>query len=851
MRVTERCRWCWLAALPAVFGLAIDAAHAGDAPTLDPAAAATFFETKVRPVLAEHCFKCHGPEKQKANLRLDSQAAILEGGDSGSPIVPGQPEDSLLIDAINHGEIVQMPPTGKLPPQTIADLTAWVKSGAPWPSDQSVVKRSAEDDAGYQITAEDKAFWVFQPPRKPPLPPVRNTEWPKSPVDHFILAPLESKGLRPAPPVDDRTLIRRVTFDLTGLPPTPEEVEAFLQDDSTDAFATVVGRLLASPHYGERWGRHWLDVSRYADSNGADENRLHANAWRYRDYVVAAFNDDQPFDQFVIEQLAGDLLPARDREERNRNWIATGFLAIGPKPLLANDAAKVELDVVDEQIDATGRAFLGLTLGCARCHDHKFDPIPASDYYALAGIFKSTTTIDRYDFQNHRSWTERALGSDEEEAEHQRLKAEYDLANELRRLTDGADKQKPHIARMAAVRKELGAIPVAMAVKEGNVANAHVLIRGNHLTPGPEAPRGFPRILAGDEQTPIGDEQSGRLDLARWLVQPDHPLTARVMVNRIWKWHFGEGIVRSVDNFGRLGERPDNQPLLDYLAVQFVESGWSIKAMHRLIVLSSTYQQSSNPQSSTQSQRSEVGSQKSDSRSDISNLKSPIRNPQLIDPENRLLWRMNRRRLDAEEIRDAMLLVSGQLDLTVGGAMVPPEVNYERVSDLNRKKGGGPLAQAYQSARRSLYLPVSRSGLYDLFQVFDFADPSVVTGRRETTTVAPQTLFLMNSDLVWQSTEHLANRLLHTSPTRQRGGEALSQARRVGICDDAQRVHEAYERAYSRPPGSNEISRALDFIQQYEDELAGDGLSADVCRASAWQAWCRVVLTSTEFMYVE
>jgi len=584
--------------LAAVSGLAQESSPAPRVPVspdkpakLDPAAA-RFFETKVRPLLAENCFKCHGPEKQKANLRLDSQAAILEGGDSGSPIVPGQPEDSLLIDAINHGEIVQMPPTGKLPPQAIVDLTAWVKMGAPWPSKQNPVRTSTNESADYSITAEDKAFWAFQPPRKPPLPSVRRTDWPQSPVDYFILSQLESKGLEPAPPADKRTLIRRVTFDLIGLPPTPEEIDAFLQDDSPGAYATVIARLLASPHYGERWGRHWLDVARYADSNGADENRVHANAWRYRDYVIAAFNDDKPYDQFLVEQLAGDLLPARNRDERNRNWIATGFLAIGPKPLLANDAVKVELDVVDEQIDTAGRAFLSLTLACARCHDHKFDPIPSSDYYSLVGIFKSTTTIHKYDFQNHRSWTERALGTDEDEKQHQRLKAEYDRANELRRLTDGPEQQKPHIARMAAVRKELAAIPVAMAVREGNIVNARLLIRGNHLTPGPEVPRAFPRVLAGEDRTPIGTERSGRLELARWLVQPDHPLTSRVMVNRIWKWHFGEGIVRSVDNFGRLGERPDNQPLLDYLAARFIESGWSVKAMHRLMLTSATYRQS-------------------------------------------------------------------------------------------------------------------------------------------------------------------------------------------------------------------------------------------------------------------
>ncbi len=677
--------------------------------------------------------------------------------------------------------------------------------GAPWPREHISERPSAHNPGEFKLTPEDKAFWAFQSPCKPPIPSVVHTDWPRSPIDYFVLAQLDTKGVQPAPAADQRTLIRRLSFDLTGLPPTPEAIEDFLNQSAIrnpqSAIESLVERLLASPQYGERWGRHWLDVARYADSNGADENRVHANAWRYRDYVVAAFNEDKPYDQFILEQLAGDLLPTADREERNRNWIATGFLAVGPKPLLANDAVKVELDVVDEQIDTVGRAFMGLTLGCARCHDHKFDPLPTSDYYSLAGIFKSTTTIDRYDFQNHRSWTERALGSAEDEQEHQRLRAAYDQANEDRRLSDDQDEQKKHSGRMKTVRKELAAIPVAMAVREGNVANTQVLLRGNHLTPGAEVPRRFPRILAGEDQALLSDEASGRLELARWLVRPDHPLTARVMVNRIWKWHFGEGLVRSVDNFGRLGERPDNQALLDYLAVQFMESGWSIKTLHRLILLSSTYCQSSHPQ--------------------------------IADHENRLLSRMNPRRLDAEEIRDAMLLVSGQLDLRTGGTLLRSELNFAPVSQLGRSKGGGPIGDAYATKRRSLYLPVIRGGLYEMFQLFDFADPSIVTGRRDTTTVAPQALLLMNSDLVWDASQHFAKRL-------------LSQP-----CCDESRIGDAYERAYSRLPNPQETARALKFIKRYEDELQANGVESQDPRLDAWQAWCRVILTSNEFVYLQ
>jgi hypothetical protein len=811
----------WICRILPLAGLAAAASGLGQSPQTSrddtsPAAASAaisladsaFFESKIRPLLAENCFSCHGPEKQKAGLRLDSAAGILKGGESGPAVVPGRPESSLLIDAINHGDIVQMPPTGKLPPQEIADLTTWVKMGLPWPQSVPIGQRQA--DGAPLTTYADEAVnhWAFQRPGKPALPMVSRPDWPQSPADHFILAKLDAAGLEPAPPANKRQLIRRVTFDLTGLPPPPGAIADFLQDESPDAFARLVDRLLASPQYGERWGRHWLDVARYADSNGADENRIHANAWRYRDYVVAAFNADFPYDQFIVEQLAGDLLPAADRQTRNRHWIATGFLAIGPKPLLANDAVKVELDVVDEQLDTTGRALLGLTLGCARCHDHKFDPITARDYYSLAGIFKSTLTIPKYDFQNHRTWNERALGSDEDERRHQELKEAYDQANELRRLNDEPMEQKKHSAQMKVVRKELAAIPVAMTVRDGKVQDLHVLVRGNHLTPGDVAPRGFPRVLKGDRQEPLDDGESGRLALAQWLIRPDHPLTARVIVNRLWKWHFGEGIVRSVDNFGVLGERPDNQPLLDYLAVEFVDSGWSIKTMHRRILLSSAYQMASS-----------------------TNPQSAIRNPQSVDPENRLLWRTNRRRLDAEEIRDAALSVSGQLDLAMGGAVFSPEHNAERVSE--RSGSGGVIARAYQTKRRSLYLPVIRSGLFDLFQAFDFGEPSVVTGRRETTTVAPQALLLMNGDLVWQAAKGLAERL-----------------RAAECADDESRVCAAYELAFGRAPSRTEIGRVLDFIKSYEDELENDGLSPPERRKGAWEAWCRVLLASNEFIYI-
>jgi Protein of unknown function (DUF1549)/Protein of unknown function (DUF1553) len=402
--------------------------------------------------------------------------------------------------------------------------------------------------------AEPGKHWAFQPPTLPAIPAVKDAAWARTPLDHFILAGLEARDLKPAPPADRRTLIRRATFDLTGLPPSPEEVESFVHDASPQALEKLIERLLASPAYGERWGRHWLDVARYADSNGLDENVAHGNAWRYRDHIVAAFNRDKPYDQFLVDQLAGDLLP--DSANRQERLIATGFLSLGPKVLAEPDPRKMEMDIVDEQIDTVGQAFLGLTLGCARCHDHKFDPISTQDYYGLAGIFLSTRTMQS--FKKVARWHE-----------------------------------NPLVAVPAPLPRGAPAVPSAMGVTEGTVVEAAVLRRGSPLAPGKIVPRRFPIFLAGEQQPPLPAEQSGRLELARWLVCKDHPLTSRVMVNRIWRWHFGQGLVRSVDNFGLLGEKPSHPELLDWLAQRFVESGWSIKAMHRLIMLSSTYQMSS------------------------------------------------------------------------------------------------------------------------------------------------------------------------------------------------------------------------------------------------------------------
>ncbi len=715
----------------------------------------------------------------------------------------------------------------------VLGLVAFATEPQPAPPSPEAVKVFVErvhpipEKGAAFFTAEDRAFWAFQKPLRPSLPAVRDRAWVKSPIDPFILAGLEAKGLSPAAPVERRVLLRRVTYDLTGLPPTLDEIDAFLRDARPDAYERVVERLLASPRYGERWARHWLDVARYADSNGMDENLAFGNAWRYRDYVIAAFNKDKPYDQFVREQLAGDLLPADASDGVNaERLIATGFLSLGPKMLAEDDPVKMQMDIVDEQIDTVGRTFLGLTLGCARCHDHKFDPLPTADYYALAGIFKSTKTMDN--FAVVARWHETPLASAAEiarKAEHdakaaklrEAIKALVKQANEKLRAAAKPDAPLPKNletlyseetrAELKRLQEELAAfeksapiLPQTMAVADGTVANVRIHLRGNHLTLGAEVPRRFPRILAGDQQTPLDDKQSGRLQFAEWITRPDHPLTARVMVNRLWRGHFGQGLVRSADNFGKLGDRPDNPALLDFLAVEFVRNNWSMKAVQRMIVLSNTYQMSA----------------------------APNEKASLIDPENRLYWRKERRRLEAEAVRDALLAVSGQLDAAMGGSLLKTTNRAYVASTTSVDQTN------YANTRRSVYLPVIRSALYDVFQAFDFADPSVPNGERSTTTVAPQALFMMNSSLIQTASKQLARELLGQTDV-----------------DDTGRVRLLYERAFGRPALDRETERALAFVERTERTLVDEKVPLAERRQRAWQGLCRAVLAANEFIYVE
>ena len=781
-------------------------------PTLHADDGVAFFERQIRPLLAKRCYECHGPEQQENELRLDRPADLLTGGVSGKPFLPGKPDGSLLIAAVRYvNEDLQMPPEKQLPDDEIALLIRWVEMGAPLPGGNAVTA-DAQQTKDWQARVE---HWAFQPPQRPSLPKVQNEHWVKTPVDRFILARLEDRQISPVSPADRRTLIRRATYDLIGLPPTPQEIEAFLNDDSSQAFEKVIDRLLASPHYGQRWGRHWLDVARYSDSNGLDENVAHGNAWRYRDWVIESFNNDKPYDAFIREQIAGDLLPADEPQQRNAHLIATGFLSLGPKVLAEVDEQKMEMDIIDEQIDTLGRSMLGLTLGCARCHDHKFDPLTQRDYYALGGIFKSTHTMDS--FMKIAKWHENELF----DAVYEKKKAEHErqLATRRKQLDEAiataTEKLQQELGQGAALpakpeesfseqtqaalkklRDEIAAIEknpptpaTAMGVREGSPVDVSVHVRGSHLTLGETSPRSIPAVFTSQKNPFEVASGSGRLELANWLASSENPLTARVMVNRVWRWHFGRGLVETTDNFGLLGAKPSHPELLDYLAIDFARD-WSLKRLHRQIMLSSVYQSSSKS------------------------------TPELAkqDPENRLLGRMSIRRLEAEAIRDGLLAVSGALDKSAGGPVIHVK-NREFIFNHTSKD-----ETSYTNYRRSVYLPVVRNHLYEAFTLFDYADASVPNGNRNTSTVASQALYLLNSELVIELSQRLARQLSKSDD------------------GDRQRVKRLYELAYGRPASESEIERATSFIQQVKQQATTE---------QAWQLLCHNVMISNEFFYVQ
>jgi mono/diheme cytochrome c family protein len=709
-----------------------------------------FFEKKVRPIFVAHCFKCHGNGKAKGGLSLASRDAMLKGGDSGPVVVAGQPAKSPLIEAIRYEGETQMPPKKKLAERDIAELTAWVQRGAPWPVEP--VSEGAIRTPGQPITAADRAFWSFRPLADPPLPAIKDKAWPRKPLDHFILAKLEARGLHPVRPADKHALLRRVTLDLTGLPPTPEEVHAFVRDESPHAFARVVDRLLASPHYGERWGRHWLDVARYGEDQAHTfQARLFPGGYRYRDWVVKALNDDMPYDRFIVEQIAGDLLKSGEAAE---HLPALGFFALGPHYYEDGAARKlVQATELDDRIDTLTRGFLGLTVSCARCHDHKFDPISQSDYYSLAGVFQSTKyqevplgppeTIEQYK-------KSQAKIREQETKIKQFVKTEGKGQGE-KKFSDAAKKKLMSLRRELDQFKKAAppAPPIVHTLHEGQPADMRVYLRGNPDKEGDVAPRRFLRIVAG-EQPPPFKQGSGRLELAQAIASPKNPLTARVLVNRVWQYHFGKGLVGTPSNFGKLGERPTHPRLLDHLATRFLASGWSMKALHREILLSATYQSSC----------------QHDERTDA------------VDPGNHLLGRMNRQRLDVEAWRDALLAVSGELEGRIGG--LPADLG-----DNGNK-------------RRTLYGKVSRHNLNSLLRLFDFPDPNISSGSRPVTIVPLQQLFVLNSEFMIARARSLAGRLAAEDK------------------DEAGRIRRAFVRVYGRDASERDVQMGLAFLHAPE-----------------------------------
>lgn len=754
-----------------------------------------FFEEKVRPVLVTKCHSCHGQEKQKGGLRLDSSEAILTGGESGPAFEPTKPDESLLLEAI-HYKSLEMPPDGKLPEEEIAALTAWIKMGAPWPSPaggSGAVRGKME-----KITDADRAYWAFQPVRPAPLPSVADQGWSHNPIDRFIFQRLAAEGLSPSPAADPRVLIRRIYFDLTGLPPTPAEVEAFLNDRSPVAYEQLVDRLLTSPRYGERWARHWLDLVRYAESDGFKQDDYRPHAWRYRDYVVAAFNYDKPYNQFVTEQLAGDEVSPQDPEA----LAATSYLRHWIYEYNQRDVRTQWSNILNDVTDVTGEVFLGVSVGCARCHDHKFDPILRKDYYRLQAFFAPLLPRDDVPFADAEATRQyRAALTDWElktvqirrqldelerpireniaagainkfppdirpmlskpaaerspfeqqlaELAFRQVTAEYEKLDVGSKLKDDAKNRWQTLKQQLAQfdrEKPTPPAPAFTVTDVGPVAPA-VYIPGDRTKQ--EIQPGFLSVLDPSDlevKSKLSHSTGRRTALAQWITNPDHPLASRVVVNRIWQYHFGQGIVATASDFGRMGDAPSHPELLDWLAKWFVDNDWSVKKLHRLIVTSATYRQAAS---------------------------SPIsETAQLKDPDNRWLWHTPIRRLDAEQIRDASLAVSDELILTAGGPAVDAKL-----------------------PRRTIFTKVIRNQRDPLLDVFDAPDNFNSTSSRNVTTTPTQSLLMINGPWILERAQGFAGRL-----------------QRQFADDHAARVQQAFLLAYGRPPTASQRDSAVAFL---------------------------------------
>ena len=920
-----------------------------------------FFEKSVRPVIVERCQMCHNAKMKQAGLDLSSAQGFVNGGASGPLVDKQSPDKSKLLKVISYDETLKMPPTGKLKDEVLANLAAWVKMGAPWPGAENLVaagaaatpaapSKSGVRTGGKNFSKDEKEYWAFQPVKKPTLPAVKNARWASSDVDRFLLAKLEAKGIQPAAAASKLTLLRRVTFDLTGLPPSLEEIDSYLSDTAPNAYEKVVDKLLASPRYGERWGRHWLDVARYADSTGNDEDHRYPYAYRYRDYVIDSFNNDLPYNQFVKEQIAGDLMPSPDGKSTNtRGVVATGFLALGAKAIAQQDKMKMLYDVYDEQVDTVSRGILGITLACARCHDHKFDPLLTKDYYSMVNYFANTRSFkdsethvskllftplvskeENEKYQAYQSkirdkamlvedivdaedstyakkqlellprymmaarrvyegkeaiakvaeeaqlkeniissfvrflkpapgsvtphldeWHNAPVEQLEEVAKGYQTRLAKSMTDWQRTLTrwrnqyrkmskemnmpppdkPKLDEQKdaflkdafggrgPFVVRsgdrksiyakesldkievlnneLAELKKSAPTEPeLACAVDEAmpKPVDQTILIRGDYNSHGELAPKNVPTLLGGAKMEPYTGQGSGRLHLANWLASDENPLTARVMVNRVWYWTFGEGLVRTPDNFGKMGERPTHPELLDYLTADFVKNGWSVKKLQKTILLSSAYRMSS----------------------EITPAAFKA------DPENKMWSRFGRRRLEVEEMRDGLLKLDNKLDYTMGGTM-------QKGFGTDGENSNGRLSiNPEKETRRTVYLPLRRANLPSLLNLFDFGDATTISGKRNITNIAPQALFMMNSTFVADRAGSIAKELVDD--------KTLSASNRM---------ERAYLRVLNRKPGANEVDSALSYIDSYKSKYA----QAD--DQKAWQSLCHILLSSNEFIFVD
>jgi hypothetical protein len=765
-----------------------------------------FFEKKIRPVLAERCYSCHSASSKKlmGDLMVDSGAGLKRGGGSGKPaLTPNSPEKSLLYTAIKREGSLKMPPGPPLPPEVVADFETWIKMGAPDP------RADVLPPLPYNFE-EAKKFWSFQPVKDSVPPKVGDPAWSRTEIDRFIKAKLDEKKLAPVGLASKRALLRRATFDLTGLPPTPEEMSAFLADNSPGAFEKVVDHLLASASYGEKWGRHWLDLVRYADTSGCNSDYPVPDAYRYRNWVIHAFNDDKPYDQFLREQLAGDLLPAAEKntaEDRNQKIIATGYLAIARRFGSRNNEFHL---TIEDTIDNVGKTMLGVSVACARCHDHKFDPIPTRDYYSLYGIFQST----KYAFpgteiyQHAKDFTPLVEGKDaaklvayQQETSHLDDRIEDFTAGREGKGLSEADKKKEIQAmkdRAAVLERNAPQIAKAYAVTEGTAGDAKVQRKGDPKNQAEEAPRGFLTILGG-AKLPAEEKGSGRKELAGWITATENPLMARVMVNRIWQHHFGKGIVGTPSDFGARGERPVNPELLDYLAARFKESGYSIKAMHKRIMLTRAYQLASEANAH-------------DAR---------------VDPKNDYQWHFDRRRLDAEEIRDAILAVAGDLDANMGGPHpFPAETTFKYTQHKQ-------FFAVYDNRQRSVYLMQQRQRKQAWLDTFDGADPNASTAKRTPLETSLQALTMINSAFVEEQADILGVRVGMAVPT------------------DAERIAYAYRLAFGRAPSVDEVRDCTKYLADAKTELKASGIAADRQPRAALASLMHVLLASDEFLFID